>query len=239
MEITDWVSLMVLVKKKNGKLRVCVDYWKLNACIQRNHLPLPFITLLLEEVGGHARYTFMDGYAGYNQISITLQNIHKTAFTIPRRTFIWVVMPFGLCNIPATFRRLIINIFSDLLYKSMTVFIDDFSIQSSAILHLEYVGKALVRCRKMRLALNPDKTFLGVYKDILFYYVVSENERELDSNKIAVIDELLTPANAKGIAKLLRHVGWYRELIPNFSKIAVSITQLLIKNYKFEWTEAC
>lgn len=66
VEITDWVSPMVIVKKKNGKLRVCVDYRKLNACTQKDHFPLPFITLLLEEVGGHARYTFMDGYAGYN-----------------------------------------------------------------------------------------------------------------------------------------------------------------------------
>ena len=66
VEILDWVSPMVLVKKKNGKMRVCVYYCKLNYCTQKDHFPLPFITLLLEEVGGHARYTFMDGYAGYN-----------------------------------------------------------------------------------------------------------------------------------------------------------------------------
>ena len=83
VEITDWVSPMVIVKKKNGKLRVCVDYRKLNACTQKDHFPLPFITLLLEEVGGHARYTSMDGYAGYNQIAIALCDVHKTAFTTP------------------------------------------------------------------------------------------------------------------------------------------------------------
>jgi hypothetical protein len=83
VEITDWVSPMILVKKKIGKLRVCVIYRKLNACIQKDYFPFPFITLLLEEVGGHAKYTFMDGYAGYNQILIALQDIHKTAFTTP------------------------------------------------------------------------------------------------------------------------------------------------------------
>ena len=81
VEFTNWVSPMVIVKKKNGKLRVCVDYRKLNACTQKDHFSLPFITLLLEEVGGHARYTFMDGYARYNQIAIALGDVHKTTFT--------------------------------------------------------------------------------------------------------------------------------------------------------------
>ena len=74
---------MILVKKKNEKLRVCVDYRKLNVYIKKNYFPRPFITLLLEEVGGHTRYTFIDGYAGYNQTSIALQDIHKTTFITP------------------------------------------------------------------------------------------------------------------------------------------------------------
>ena len=77
---------------------------KLNACTQKGHFPLPFITLLLEEVGGHARYTFMDGYIGYNQIAIALGDVHKTTITTPWGTFVWVVMPFGLCNAPTTFQ---------------------------------------------------------------------------------------------------------------------------------------
>ena len=104
VEITDWVSPMVIVKKKNGKLRVCVDHRKLNACTMKDHFLLPIITLLLEEVGGHARYTFMDGYAGYNQIAIALCDVHKTAFTTPWGIFVWVVMPFGLCNARRPFR---------------------------------------------------------------------------------------------------------------------------------------
>ena len=89
----------------------------------------------------------------------------------------------------------------------------------------------------MRLALNPDKTFLGVQRGVLLGYVVSEKGRKPDPDNIAVIDELKTPTNARGIAKLLSHVGWYRELIPDFVKIAVPITQLLKKDCKFVWTE--
>jgi hypothetical protein len=229
VEITDWVSPMVLVRKKNGKLRVCVDYRKLIACTQKDHFSLPFISLLLEEVGGHSCYTFMDGYAGYNQISIALGDLHKTAFTTPWGTFIWLVMHFGLCNAPATFQRLVIFIFSDLLYKSMTVFVDDFSTQSNTESHLECVREALKRCRMTRLALNPEKTYLAVRRGVLLGYVVSEKGREPDPEKIAVIYELEPPTNAKGIAKLLRHIGWYRELIPSYSKIALPITHLLKK----------
>ena len=160
------------------------------------------------------------------------------AFTTPWGTFIWVVMPFGLCNAPATFERLVMYIFSDLLFKSMTIYID-FSTQSSTKEHLHCVKEALVRCRQMRLALNPDKTFLGVQREVLLGYVVSEKGREPHPDKIAVIDGLATPKNAKGISKLLGHVGWYRELIADFAKIAIPITQLLKKAIRFVWTYEC
>ena len=90
VDITGWVSSMVLVKKQNGKVRVCVNYRKLNVCTQKDHFPLPFLTLFLEEVGSHARCTFMDGYTGYNQIPIALAHIHNTAFTTSWGTFVWV-----------------------------------------------------------------------------------------------------------------------------------------------------
>ena len=90
----------------------------------------------------------------------------------------------------------------------MTVYIDDFSTQCSTSQHLQSVREALVRCRQMSSALIPDNTFLGVQKKMLLEYVVSEKGRQLDPNKVAVINGLATPTNAKGIAKLLGHVGW-------------------------------
>ena len=139
VEITDWVSPMVLVKKKNGKIRICIDYRALNKRTQKDHFPLPFINIILDEVAGHELYTFMDGYSSYNQISIAPEDHHKTAFITPWGTFIYVVMPFGLYNAPSAFQRAMSFAFSNLLHKSMTVFIDDFSTHSSAAEHLYWV----------------------------------------------------------------------------------------------------
>lgn len=239
VEITDWVSPMVLVKKKNGKLRVCVDYRKLNSATQKDHFPLPFITNILEEVAGHERYTFMDGYSGYNQVSIALVDRHKTAFTTPWGTFVWHVMPFGLCNAPATFQRLVMSIFSDLLYKSMTVFIDDFSTQSGIEDHLGFVRESLERCRQSQMALNPEKTYLAVSRGVLLGYVVSKAGREPEPEKVKVITNLKPPTNVKEVQRVLGHVGWYRELIPNYATITLPITKLQQKHHKFEWTRAC
>ena len=180
-------------------------------------------------MGGHACYTFMDGYAGYNQIVIAVSDLHKTAFTTPWGTFIWLVMPYGFCNAPTTFQRLVMFIFLDLLYKSMTGFMDDFSTQSDAESHMECMREALKRCKNARLALNPEKTCLAVQKGLLLIYVMSGNGRDPDPTKVAVNDELEAPTNAKGIAKFLGHVGWYRELIPSYAKIALPITHLLKK----------
>jgi hypothetical protein len=119
----------------------------------------------------------MDGYADYNQIFIALEDIHETTFTTSWDTFIWMVMSFWLCNVPATFQRFIMYIFTDLLFKSMTILVDDFSTQSNTSHHLESVRETLIRCRKIPLALNPDKTFLGVRRGLLLEYMVSENER--------------------------------------------------------------
>ena len=136
----------------NGKIQVCIDYKAFNKRTQKDHFPLPFINTILDEVAGHELYTFMDGYSGYNQISIAPKDHHKTVFITPWGTFIYVVMPFGLCNAPSAFQRAMSFAFSDLLHCSMTVFIDDFSTHSSAAEHLYWVRECLIRCRKIGIA---------------------------------------------------------------------------------------
>ena len=108
--------------------RVCIDYRKLNTVTRNDHFPLPFIDQVLERVSGHPFYCFLDGYSGYFQIEIDLEDQDKTTFTCPFGTFSYRRMPFSLCNAPATFQRCMLSIFSDMVERILEVFMDDITV---------------------------------------------------------------------------------------------------------------
>ena len=126
---SSWVSPVHVVPKKGGFTviknekneliptrtvtgwRVCIDYRKLNTATRKDHFPLPFIDQMLDRLAGHPHFRFLDGYSGYNQISITPEDQEKTTFTCPFGTFSFRRMPFGLCNAPGTFQRWMMSIF--------------------------------------------------------------------------------------------------------------------------------
>ena len=117
IEHFDWVSPIVCVPKKNGKLRVCVDFKKLNANTIKDHYPLPYTKTILERLVGHEAYSFLDGFSGYNQVKIHATNQHKTTFATEWGTYAYNVMPFGLSNAPGTFQRMMCHAFKDFLRK--------------------------------------------------------------------------------------------------------------------------
>ena len=107
--------------------RVCIEYRKLNAGTRKDHFPLAFVDQMLERVSGHEIYCFFDGYSGYNQIEIALEDQEKTTFTCPFGTFVFRKMPFGLFSAPGTFQQCIMGIFSDMIEIILEIFMDDFS----------------------------------------------------------------------------------------------------------------
>lgn len=115
---SEWVSPLVLVPKKNGKWRICVDYKELNKATKKYHFPLPFIDQVLDGLAGKFFSSFLDGFKGYNQIQINPKDQDKTTFTCPWGTFAYRVLPFGLCNSPATFQREILSIFAELVHDA-------------------------------------------------------------------------------------------------------------------------
>ena len=123
-----WLSPIVVVPKKNGKIRVCVDYRKLNAATVTDAFPLPFTDGVLDAVAGHEVYSFLDGFSGYNQIRMNPADQEKTAFVTEWGVFVAVVMMFGLKTAPATFQRIIMEIFGEYIPGFMQVFLNDFAV---------------------------------------------------------------------------------------------------------------
>ena len=137
---------------------MCIDYRKLNVVTRKYHFPLSFINLVLERVSDHPFYYFLDGYSGYFQIEIDVEDQEKTTFTCPFRTYTYRRMSFSLCNVLATFQRCMLSIFSDMVEHIMEVFMDDITIYGSmfekCLVNLEAV---LNRCIEKDLVLNWEK----------------------------------------------------------------------------------
>ena len=125
---SQWVSPLVVVPKKNGKWRICVDYRELNKATLKDHFLLPFIDQVLDTLAGKKFFSFLDGFSGYNQTKITLEDQDKTTFTCPWGTYAYKVLPFDLCNALATFQRVVLAIFVDLVHECVEVYMDDFFI---------------------------------------------------------------------------------------------------------------
>ncbi|KAL3679659.1 hypothetical protein R1sor_022615 [Riccia sorocarpa] len=232
---SEWVSPMVVVPKKNGKIRVCQDFRKLNAVTKKDHHPLPFIDQVLDQVSGHECYSFLDGFSGYNQVSIREEDQSKTTFTTDWRTFAYNRMPFGLCNAPATFQRLMNTIFKDFLRKFVEVFIDDFCVFGTRAEHFENLKLTFERCRKMNLALHPEKCYFMMTEGILLGHRVSARGIEVDTDKVKVIWQLEPPTNLRELRAFLGHVGYYRRFIRDYAAIASPLTKLLKKDQAYEW----
>ena len=135
--------------------RVCIDYRRLNEVIRKDHFPLPFIVQLLERVFRHPFYYFLDGYLGYFQIEIAVEDQKKTTFTCPFVIYAYRRMPFSICNAPATFQRCMLNIFSDMVESIMEGYMDDITIYGNTFEQcLANLETMLHRCIEKNLVLN-------------------------------------------------------------------------------------
>lgn len=125
MKYPEWLANVVMVKKKNDKWKMCVDFTDLNKACPKDHFPLPRIDQLVDATSGHELLSFMDAYSSYNQIKIKLENRESTVFITPRGTYYYNVMLFGLKNAGATYQRLVNKVFEDQIGKNMEVCVDD------------------------------------------------------------------------------------------------------------------
>lgn len=238
----DWISNVVPVIKKNGKLRVCIDFRNLNAATPKDEYPMPLADLLVDGAARHEILSFMDGHAGYNQIFIAAEDVHKTAFRCPGAlgTYEWVVMPFGLKNAGATYQRAMNMIFHDLIGRTVEVYIDDVVIKSNQRKnHIADLRQAFVRMRTHKLKMNPQKCIFGVSAGTFLGFLVHKLGIEVDKSKARSIIAAPPPTSKKELQSFLGKVNFLRRFIANSAgKIQPFSPLLRLKGEeKFIWDE--
>eukprot|EP00253_Pinus_taeda_P005550 PITA_05550 len=237
---SQWVSPLVIVPNKNGKWRVCVDYRELNKATLKDHFPLPFIDQVLDSLAGKKYFSFLDGFSGYNQIRIAIEDQDKTTFTCPWGTYAYKVLPFGLCNAPATFQRAVLAIFADLVHECVEVYMDDFTIYGNTYDDcLNNIEKVLKTCIETNLSLSNEKCYMMLTEGIVLGHHISASGIKVDPAKIQVLVNLMPPTTQKEVRIFLGYVGYYRRFIENFSKIAQPLFKLLARDVEFQWTNSC
>ncbi|RVW87897.1 Retrovirus-related Pol polyprotein from transposon 17.6 [Vitis vinifera] len=203
VEYPEWLANVVPVPKKDGKVRVCVDFRDLNKASPKDDFPLPHIDLLVDGTAGHSMLSFMDGFSGYNQILMAPEDMEKTAFITEWGTYCYRVMPFGLKNAGATYQRAATTLFHDMMHRDVEVYVDDMIVKSRGRAdHLDALERFFERIRKFRLRLNPKKCTFGVTSGkLLAWAYSSERGIEVDPDKIKAILDMPVPKTEKEIRK--------------------------------------
>ena len=238
--VSAWSAPTVLVTKKDGSTRFCVDYRHLNSRTKKDTFPLPRIDDSLNSLSGQAWFSTLDLASGYWQVRLSENAKPKTAFATHSGLFQFAVMPFGLCNAPATFVRLMSQVMRGLHWKRCLVYIDDILVFGndfeSALHNLELV---LDRVAEYGLQLKSTKCNLFRTSVAFLGHIVRRAGLECDLNKLSAVANWIPPTTTKGVREILGFTGYYRRFVPDYSTVAQPLVHLLGKDCKFEWTTPC
>ena len=237
---SDWCSNLILVKKKDGSNRFCVDYRKLNSISRKDAYPLPRIDTCLDTLSGALWYSTFDLRSGFHQVQVSPTDANKTTFVCHRGTYRFSRLPFGLCNAPATFQRLMDTVLMGLNFEICLVYLDDIIVFSHSLKsHLDRLRKLCDRLRDACLKLKPSKCCL-MQKQVSFLgYQVSQSGVATDPQKIAAIRDWPVPSNLRQCRAFVGICQYYRKFVPNFSEIAAPLHALTKKGARFIWDDSC
>uniref|UniRef100_A0A2N9HX59 RNase H type-1 domain-containing protein n=1 Tax=Fagus sylvatica TaxID=28930 RepID=A0A2N9HX59_FAGSY len=200
---SDWVANIVPVPKKDGKVRMCVDYRDLNRASPKDNFPLPHIDTLVDNTATNVVFSFMDGFSGYNQIKMAEEDKSKTAFITHWGTFVYDVMPFGLKNAGATYQRAMVTLFHDMIHHEI---------------------------EKYQLRLNPNKCAFGVTSGKLLGFIVSGRGIEIDPAKVQAIRSMPAPKTEKEIRSFLGRINYVARFIAQLTATCEPLFKLLRKD---------
>ena len=236
----DWIANIVPVKKKNGQIRICVEFRDLNKACPKDEFPLPVTEIIIDHTSSYEVFSFMDGYAGYNQILMDAEDQKHTSFRTPMGIFCYKVMPFGLKNAGATYQRAMTAIFHDLIHKIVECYVDDLVVKATSYEeHLHHLEIIFNRLREHSLRLNPLKCAFMVSSGKFLGFVIRHRGIEIDPSKIKAIMELPLPRNLKQFRGLQGRLAYIRRFIANLSGKIRPFTRLTKKDVPFDWDAAC
>ena len=235
-----WVSNVVIVTKKDGSARFCVDYRKLNDVTRKDAYPLPRIETCLDALGGARYFSTFDLRSGYHQVKMDEADADKTSFVTRRGTFKFNVLPFGLTNAGATFQRVMDVAMSGLNLSICLIYLDDIILFSSTVTqHLERLRCLFTALRRANLKLKPSKCELLRTKVSFLGHVVSDQGIATDPDKIRAVVEWPVPRSVTEVRSFLGLCSYYRRFVESFATVASPLHALTGKVRSFVWTEDC
>ncbi|KAL0405690.1 UNVERIFIED_CONTAM: Transposon Tf2-12 polyprotein [Sesamum latifolium] len=235
-----WISSIVPVRKKNGQIRVCVDFRDLNTACPKDDFPLSIAELMIDATTGHEALSFMDGSSGYNQIRMAPADEELTAFRTPKGIYCYKVMPFELKSAGATYQRAMQRMFDDMLHKNVECYVDDLVVKSKKREdHLYDLRKVFEHLRRYQLKMNPSKCAFGVTSGKFLGFIVRQWGIEIKQAKIDAILRMPESRNIHELKSLQGKLAYLRRFISNLAGRCQPFSRLMKKDVLFEWDETC
>lgn len=238
--ISPWGAPVIFVRKKDGTLRMCIDYRQINQVTIKNKYPLPRIDELFDQLQGAAYFSKIDLRFGYHQLRVREQDIEKTAFRTRYGHYEFLVMPFGLTNAPVVFMALMNRIFAPYLDQFIVIFIDDILVYSkSTEEHADHLRALLQLLRVHQLYAKLEKCDFWLEQVAFLGHIITRDGLAVDPAKIEAVMNWKSPKTIAEIRSFLGLAGYYRRFVKDFSKVSAPITKLTRKNIPFVWTDEC
>ena len=234
----DCLVNVVMVKKSNGKWRMCVDFTDLNKACPKDSFPLPRIDQLVDSTAGHKLLSFMDTFFGYNQILMDKEDQEKTSFVTCQGLYYYKVMPFGLKNEKATYQRLVNRMFSHQIGKNVELYVDNMLVKSKdEANHLGDMKETFSTLRKYNMKLNPEKCVFAVASRKLLGFMVSQRGIEANPDKVKAIIKVKSQKIVKEVQSLTGKAAALNKFISKATDKCMPFFKVLKK--AFQWTDEC
>ena len=233
-EATDWVNSLVVVEKKNGNLRLCLDPRDLNKAIKRQHFKIPTVQEIASQLNGKSLFSILDEKDGYHQVELDTESSYLCTFQTPFGRYRYTRMPFGISSASEVFQRKNMQTFGDI--PGVHMIADDMIIAGKDEMeHDETLKKVMKRAKDKNIKFNKDKIQLKVREVKYMGNIISADGMKPDPEKIKAIQKMPVPTDKAGIQRLLGTINFLAQYIPNMSEITAPLRMLLKENVQFAW----